>query len=398
MRAGQVAAVILARGGSKGIPGKNLRRIGGLSLLARSVRAARAAVGVAGVWVSTDDPAIAAEARAHGAQVIDRPAALATDSASSEAGWLHALPVIRAALPGLTRLVLLQCTSPFTTGADIDLALAQLVETGADCALSVVPDHGFLWQDGPDGFGHGTNHDETQQRQRRQDLPPQWLENGAIYVVDAVRFEAVGRRFCGRVALVPVDHPGVEIDTLADLDLVAALLAQRGDGPSPTTLARVHAVVMDFDGVHTDDLVHTDQNGIETVTASRSDGLGLGRLRDAGRVRLLILSKERNPVVTARAAKLQIEVLQGIDDKAAALGVWLDQAGTRWQDVLYVGNDINDQAVMRLVGQAGGLSACPSDAHPAVLVQADWVLPKPGGRGALRVLCDAVLAAGVEAG
>ena len=398
--AGQVAALILARGGSKGIPGKNLRSVGGLSLLARSVRAAQAARGVAGVWVSTDDPAIAAAARAEGAQVIDRPADLSHDTASSEAGWLHALPTLRAALPGLDRLVLLQCTSPFTSGADIDRGLARLAETGAACALSVVPDHGFLWHDGTDGFGHGTNHDATQQRPRRQDLAPSWLENGAFYIVDAARFEAVGRRFCGPVVLVPVDHPPVEIDTLADLDLVSALLAQRSRDatmPDTATLNRMTALVMDFDGVHTDDLVHIDQAGGESVTASRSDGLGLGRLRDSGRVRLLILSKERNPVVTARGAKLQIEVLQGIDDKTGALEDWLVAAGIGWGAVVYVGNDINDGAVIDRVGQAGGLVACPADAHPAILAgvqaQSGWVLPRPGGRGALRVLADALLAA-----
>ena len=194
--ASQTAAVILARGGSKGVPGKNLAPVGGVPLVARAVRAAQAAQGVAGVWVSTDDAAIAALARAEGAQVIERPAEISGDTASSEAGWLHALPILHAALPGLTRLVFLQCTSPFTTGADIDAVLARMQATGADCALSVVPDHGFLWHDGADGFGHGTNHDATRQRPRRQDLPPSWLENGAVYAVDAARFATIGRRFC----------------------------------------------------------------------------------------------------------------------------------------------------------------------------------------------------------
>jgi len=83
--------VILARGGSKGVPGKNLKPVGGLSLLARSVRAAKAAPSVDQVHVSTDDAGIAAEARRFGAEVIDRPAELSGDGATSEAGWLHAL-------------------------------------------------------------------------------------------------------------------------------------------------------------------------------------------------------------------------------------------------------------------------------------------------------------------
>src|SRR5690606_31475317 len=130
---------------SKGIPGKNLKTVGGLSLVARSVIAARQASSVTGIYVSTDDAAIAAEARKFGARVIERPAALSDDGATSESGWLHALEAIRTGHPAVSRLVLLQCTSPFTTGADIDGCLATMEERGAACAVSVVEDHSFLW-------------------------------------------------------------------------------------------------------------------------------------------------------------------------------------------------------------------------------------------------------------
>lgn len=388
------AAIILARGGSKGIPGKNLAKVGGVPLVARAVRAARAAQGVdAGVWVSTDDVGIAEEARAHGAEVIDRPAEIAGDGASSESGWLHGLQVIRATHPGLTRLVFLQCTSPFTTGADIDACLTAQDAQGADCALSVLPDHGFLWAKGADGFARGTNHDETQPRQRRQELAPSYLESGAVYTVDAARFEATGSRFCGRVALAVLDHPPVEIDTPDDLAVVSAIAAVRDRAPvDPARLRSLRAVVMDFDGVHTDDLVDTDQGGTETVRTSRRDGMGLGLLRARTDLRLMILSKEQNPVVAARAGKLQIEVHHGVDDKALLLRAWLAEAGLDAADVLYVGNDVNDLEVMAMVG----LSACPSDAHPSALAAAEWVLPLPGGRGALRAMADQILAARAE--
>lgn len=392
-------AIILARGGSKGIPGKNLRPVGGLSLVARAVRAARAAAGVGSVHVSTDDPAIAAEARRFGAGVIDRPADLAGDAATSESGWLHALDAIEAgrtaegrALPD--RAVFLQCTSPFTTGADIDACLAAMAARGADCALSVIRDHGFLWAEGAGGLAHGTNHDHSAQRQRRQDLPPAWRESGAVYAVRIAAFRALGRRFCGTVALCPVDHPPIEIDSPADLELCALLAARPGAaGIGPDRLRGVRALVMDFDGVHTDDTAHVAQDGTESVRVSRSDGMGLGMLRAAedasGGLALLILSKERNPVVAARGAKLAIPVLQGIDDKVAALDGWLAEHGIGWEAVLYVGNDVNDAGPMA----RAGLSACPSDAHPAILASAQWVLPRPGGQGALRVLAEALLAA-----
>lgn len=387
---GVTTCIILARGGSKGIPHKNLRPVGGVSLIGRSVRAGRQAPSVAAVYVSTDDAGIAAEAERHGARIIWRPAELAGDQATSESGWLHGIAQMRADFPALSRLVMLQCTSPFTTGDDIEACLAAMARQGADCALSVVPDHSFLWTHDAAGLGVGVNHDHLAQRKRRQDLPPTFRESGAIYCARLDAFERVGRRFCGTVALCPVDHPPVEIDSVDDLAL-CTMIAQNGRvDVDRGRLARVRAVVMDFDGVHTDNLVLTNQDGVEAVVTSRGDGLGLGMLRESGRWKLLIVSKERNPAVLARAAKLRIEVQNAVDDKVAAIESWLAGQGLDWDGVLYVGNDVNDLGPM----QRAGLAACPQDAHPAALAAARWILPHPGGRGALRAMCDALLAAG----
>ena len=144
---------------------------------------------------------------------------------------------------------------------------------------------------------------------------------------------------------------------------------------------------MDFDGVHTDNLVSTDAEGREAVVTSRGDGMGLSMLAATGHWSLLILSKERNPVVLRRAEKLKIEVMNAVDDKVAALDAWLKDRGASWDEVLYVGNDLNDVAIM----SKAALAACPSDAHPSALAAAEWVLPAPGGRGALRSLCDRLL-------
>jgi len=387
--AGQTACIILARGGSKGVPGKNLQPVGGVSLIGRAVRAGRTARQVETVYVSTDDADIAAEARIHGARIIDRPAALSGDQVSSEDGWLHAIPYVRAGHPELERLVFLQCTSPFTTGADIDACLDVMASQGAKCALSVVENHMFLWTLDANGFGMGQNHAADQPRKRRQDLPSQFAENGAIYCVDCAAFEAVGRRFCGPVALSVVDHPAVEIDSFDDLALCRQIAQSRsGAELSKTRLRAVGALVMDFDGVHTDNLVIIHQDGTEAVTTSRGDGMGLSMLRARGTLPMMILSKERNPVVLKRAEKLGLEVHHAVDDKVAALEGWLAAHDLGWDALLYVGNDINDRDAML----RAGLSACPSDAHPEILGIADWVLPYPGGRGAVRALCDRMLA------
>jgi N-acylneuraminate cytidylyltransferase len=185
-----------------------------------------------------------------------------------------------------------------------------------------------------------------------------------------------------------VDHPAVEIDSVADLDLCTAIVAQGRGGISDTRLAGLCALVMDFDGVHTNNLVITDSDGRESVTTSRGDGMGLSLLRDSGRWSLLILSKERNPVVLRRAEKLRIEVQNAVDDKVATLSGWLVERGLSWSQVLYVGNDVNDIEVMA----RAGLAACPADAQPSAKTAAEWVLAASGGRGALRELCDRLLA------
>ncbi|WP_344098237.1 cytidylyltransferase domain-containing protein, partial [Streptomyces stramineus] len=148
-----VLAVIPARGGSKGVPAKNLAEVGGVPLVARAVRACRAARLVTDVVVSTDDPAIAATARGAGAVVVHRPPAIAGDTATSEAAVLHALDAFEA-MSGtpVGTVLLVQCTSPFLTGGDIDAVAAAVAEDGADSALTVAPFHGFVWRAGePDG-------------------------------------------------------------------------------------------------------------------------------------------------------------------------------------------------------------------------------------------------------
>ena len=153
--------------------------------------------------------------------------------------------------------------------------------------------------------------------------------------------------------------------------------------PQPPAL-----IVFDFDGVFTDNAVYVDENGKEMVRCLRRDGLGVAMLRDRG-VPMLILSTEANPVVAARGRKLELEVFQGCKDKAAFLKKLMAERGINPAQAVYVGDDINDLAAMRLVGCRG----CPSDAHPAIMDIADLRLTRPGGHGAVRELCDLVLTA-----
>ncbi|MFC7053879.1 cytidylyltransferase domain-containing protein [Hansschlegelia quercus] len=379
-------AIIPARGGSKGLPRKNLMSLGGAPLVVRTVRAALAAKRVDAVYVSTDDPAIAAAASDAGAEIIDRPAEIATDQASSESVLMHALDLIAAEGDPVDALVFLQCTSPFTTPDEIDACIDALGRDGASCAFTAIEDHGFLWGVSEDGSAFGVNHDHTASRRRRQDRAPEYRETGAVYAMDAAAFQAAGSRFCGKAVIVPVAGPAIEIDDARDMAVAEALA---GTAPRAAIPANLKALIMDFDGVFTDDRVLVDETGREAVFASRSDGMGLNRLQKMTDLKLLILSKEPNPVVSARARKLKIEAIQGIDDKLPELDRWLARHGVSRAEAAYIGNDVNDLECMSAVG----FPIAPGDARPEALRVAAYVTKAEGGRGALRELCEALIVA-----
>ncbi|RZU17235.1 acylneuraminate cytidylyltransferase [Streptomyces sp. BK239] len=398
----RVLAVIPARGGSKGVPAKNLAPVGGVPLVARAVRECRATRLVTDVVVSTDDEAIAAAARQAGAQVVPRPAAIAGDTATSEAAVLHAMDA-HAALSGTPAdvVLLVQCTSPFLVRQDIDAVAAAVVEGGADTALTVAPFHGFVWRDAADdpaahtgtgdartAGGHGVNHDKSF-RPRRQDRPQDLLETGAAYAMDAAGFREHRHRFFGHTELVRTDPARVlEIDDPHDLARARAL-APLLDANSPGALPAagdVDAVVLDFDGTQTDDRVLIDSEGREFVSVHRGDGLGIAALRRSG-LKMLILSTERNPVVAARARKLQLPVLHGVDRKDLALKQWCDEQGVAPERVLYVGNDVNDLPCFALVGWPVAVAS----AHDVVRGAARAVTALPGGDGAIREIAGWLL-------
>ncbi|MEU3461452.1 acylneuraminate cytidylyltransferase [Streptomyces sp. NPDC006733] len=386
----RVLAVIPARGGSKGVPGKNLAPVGGIPLVTRAVQACLAARRVTDTVVSTDDPAIAEAARAAGAEVVLRPPAIAGDTASSEAAVLHAMDAheaMRGGAGGLVDVVLLvQCTSPFITGEEVDGVAAAVLEGGADTAHTVAPFHGFVWRegDGADG-GHGVNHDKAT-RPRRQDRPQDLLETGAAYAMRAPGFRAAGHRFFGRTALVRTEPARVlEIDEPDDLARARALAPLLDAGSTPT-LGDIDAVVLDFDGTQTDDTVLIDAQGRESVAVHRGDGLGIAALRRAG-LPVLILSSETNPVVAARARKLQVPVLHGIARKDHALKQWCEEQAIAPERVLYVGNDVNDLGCFALAGWPVAVA----DAHGVVQASARSITSTPGGRGAIREIAGWIL-------
>jgi len=385
-------AIIPARGGSKGVPGKNLSEVGGVPLVVRAIRACQASASIDLVVVSTDDAAIAALSSAEGARVVDRPAELSVDSATSESALLHtldALSTVDGFNPEIT--VFVQCTSPFLDSRDIDAAIARIDRGEADSAFAAVETYEFLWRADADRAAHGINHD-ADHRPRRQDRTPDFRETGAFYVMRTDGFRAAGHRFFGTTVAAPVEaRTAIDVDTYDDLAMARALASVDAVASAPAAVGfpiDVDAVVTDFDGVHTDDTATIGEDGTETVRVSRADGMGVSLLRRAG-VPVLILSSETNPVVVSRARKLGVEVAHGVPDKATLLAEWIQRHGLDPARVAYVGNDVNDLAAMAAVGWP---VAVPRS-HPAVLAAARVVLTHAGGAGAVREVADRVLAA-----
>lgn len=386
-------AIILARGGSKGIPKKNIMDFAGRPLLAWSILQARDSGVVDAVYVSSDSDEILEVAARYGAVAIKRPDELATDTSTSDVALLHVLDQLRGergADP--ERVIFLQATSPLREPSDIDGAVAAFHSQGADSLFTdAVLDDLCAWYE-EDGILKGKTFDPFN-RGRRQDRKPLYLENGSIYVFKPALLRNTGNRLGGKIARYTMDYwKSFEIDTIENVELCEYYFRKhllpfwRAREASIGTF-KPDLIVYDFDGVMTNNRVLVLQDGTEAVLANRADGWGIGQLRKAG-FRQIILSTETNPVVSARAQKLGLEVRHGSGDKARDLTAYCQSHGIALERVLYVGNDVNDLETMRLVG----CPVAPADAHSEVLALAKHITRARGGEGVIKELSELLLA------
>ena len=371
------------RKNSKGIPGKNKKKLLGRPLFCWVLGQALASE-LDTVYIFTDDPDIVdfiAQEYHWTDRVItvEREAHTATDTASTEDAMLSFL---KSCNPDYDIFCLLQATSPFTTALDIDQCLQKVKDgTTYDSSLSVVRTHRFTWDDN----GKAQNYDIFK-RPRRQDFKGLLIENGAIYITKKAALEQSENRLSRRTALVEMPEDSLtEIDSMTDWKIVEELLAARlkkGKGSQ-----RISHLILDVDGVFTDGSVYYGVDGELLKNFDMRDGMGLEILRQHN-IEVMVMTSETSEIVASRMKKLKIDKLyMGVKDKYSLLSKLVDENKLSFSQLAYVGDDVNDLANIC----ACGWSFAPANAMIPVKNHADVILSKNSAAGAIREVCDFLL-------
>ena len=385
MKAGtRVVALIPARGGSKGIPQKNIKLLGGRPLIHWTLEAACLSETIQEVFVATDDERIAAVVAELGhpkVRVISRSPETATDTASTESVVMEF-----ARDHEFEHLVLIQATSPLLQASDLDDGLRRYFEGRADSMLSVVRQKRFLWEADARGIAKPLNYLPAE-RPRRQDFDGFLVENGAFYVTGHEALLASGCRLSGQVMCHEMaEETYVELDEPADWETVGAMLAHRSATGRPPP-DRIKLVLTDVDGVLTDGGMYYGSEGDTLKRFNTRDGMGMEQLRKHG-ILTGIITREQTEIVSQRAKKLKVDILvQGCQDKLPVLQQILAERNLKAGEVAYIGDDLNDVEVLAHVG----FSAAPADAADEAKYSAHYICARKGGEGCFREFAEVIL-------
>ena len=221
----KVVAIIPARGGSKGIPLKNIHQVCGKPLIAWSIMQALKSDVVDEVWVSSDNDSILECANYYGAKTILRPPELSNDLSSSDSAWFHAINAIESRGGTISSVIGLQATSPIRNPKDISNAFELYCRYGLDSLLSVVEiEDFFLWQKSSKGLMESVNYN-YQLRRPRQLIKKKYLENGSFYIFNKNKFMIQKNRLFGKIGYYEMDkYKMFQIDNLSDLKLCEVIM------------------------------------------------------------------------------------------------------------------------------------------------------------------------------
>lgn len=377
--------IIPARGGSKGIPRKNVKLMAGKPLIAYSIEESLQCKDIDRTIVSTEDNEIMEISRRYGAEVIERPKELSRDDTPTEPVLEHVINYLEneeGYFPDY--IILLQPTSPLRERSDITNAISTILKEKADSLLSVYENNNFLWdRKRIEPLNYDMNN-----RPRRQDKDWELVENGAIYITKRDVFKREGNRLGGKIvtSLMP-QWRSYEIDEPYEFELVEHMLITRKRKIDLSDkINKIKLLIFDVDGVFTDGSVYLNEDGQQTLKFSRIDGKGIALVRNQG-IRTAVITSENSQIVQQRMNKLNIkDVYIGIQDKIRIYEALKEKYSLIDEEICFCGDDVQDLEVIQNVG----LSCCPSNAQEIIKKSCDYKSNFSGGMGFVRDICNLI--------
>jgi len=387
-------AFIPVRGGSKSIPLKNIREICGRPLVYWTLDAAVGCSKIEKVYLCTDSLAIREKVVAYIEEnqcaekliCIGRPPETATDTASTESAMLY----FAQNWSGFEHIILIQATSPLLTEEDLSQAISKYEHEGYDSLLSVVRQKRFFWQVTGECYTP-INYDFTH-RPRRQEFDGYLVENGAFYINTRENLLQDACRLSGKVGVYEMaEETYFEIDEPSDWLIIEQMLSRRqgGNQGRQEGLKGIKLLLTDCDGVLTDGGMYYSESGEESKRFSTLDGMAVALLHNAG-IKFGIMTGENVRLVRRRAEKMGADFcLLGVQDKLEALLKLCTEQGVALEEVAYIGDDVNDLDVLKLVG----FPCCVPGGLLQVRQAARYITQCPGGQGAVREVAELILSA-----
>ncbi|MBV4428317.1 acylneuraminate cytidylyltransferase [Clostridium tyrobutyricum] len=380
-------AIIPARGGSKSIPLKNIKLMNGRPLIYWVLDAAVACEKIDKIYVSTDSLNIKNVVKKYDNEsviAIDRSGENSTDFSTTESVMMEF-----AEQYNFENIVLIQVTSPLLEGKDLDEGLKKYFNEELDSVISVVRQKRFIWKDS-NLITEPLNYDPNF-RPMRQQFNGYLVENGAFYITSKDNLLKSKCRISGKIGFVEMhEETYFEIDEISDWIIVENLLKKRYNKKNSQfreKAKKIKAVFMDCDGVLTDGGMYYSEKGDELKKFNTRDGMSIQLLKEKGYI-VGIITGEKCELVSRRAEKLNIdELYMGIKDKISVINLILKKYNLSYDEIAYIGDDINDVEIIKKVG----LGCCVRDGMKIVQDSSDYITKKNGGHGAVREIVEMIL-------
>jgi len=370
------------RKNSKGIPGKNKKKLLGRPLFCWVLTEAIFST-LDEVFIFTDDEEIIEYVNLNfkwssKVKALKRSDKNASDTSSTEDAIIEFCALANI---DFDIFCLLQATSPLTHRINIDTAIEKLESEQLDAVLSVVKTHRFIWS----AEGKSLNYN-YKKRPRRQDFKGLLIENGAVYCTRKTALFESKNRLSGAIGVIEMPEDTlIEIDSETDWQVIEQLLISKFKANKSTE--RINHLILDVDGVFTDGKVTISKEGEFSKTFDMRDGMGLEILRQHD-VNVMVMTSENSDVVAQRMKKLQIEdTFLGIKDKYSTLANICAERNISTKEIAYIGDDVNDMSNMLEVGW----SFCPANATKPIKYLADIVLNNNSADGAIREASEFII-------